>query len=45
MAIIGANTEPMRYRKSVISSIGYRIAAIVPTIVTMTAIPLLDAPL
>ena len=45
MAIIGANTEPMRYRKSVISSIGYRIAAMVPTIVTITAMPLLEAPL
>ncbi len=34
MAIIGANTEPMRYRKSVILSIGYTIAAIVPMTVT-----------
>ena len=43
MAIIGVKTDPMRYKKSVISSIGYKIAAIVPTMVTITAMPLLDA--
>ena len=37
IAIIGANTEPMRYRKSVILSIGYTIAAIVPSTVTTIA--------
>ena len=37
MAIIGANTDPMRYRKSVMLSIGYTIAAIVPMMVTAIA--------
>ena len=37
IAIIGANTEPIKYRKSVILSIGYTIAAIVPTTVTTIA--------
>ena len=38
IAIIGANTEPIRYKKSVILSIGYTIAASAPTIVTPMAI-------
>lgn len=37
IAIIGANTEPIRYRKSVILSIGYTIAAAVPITVTTIA--------
>ena len=37
IAIIGANTEPIRYRKSVILSIGYTIAPTVPITVTATA--------
>ena len=37
IAIIGANTEPIRYRKSVILSIGYTIAATVPITVTTIA--------
>ncbi len=37
IAIIGANTEPIRYRKSVILSIGYTIAATVPITVTTMA--------
>ena len=37
MAIIGANTEPMRYKNPVISSIGNTIAPMVPTTVTATA--------
>ena len=35
--IIGANTEPMKYRKSVISASGRKIAPTVPMTVTATA--------
>lgn len=38
IAIIGAKTEPMKYRKSVMLSIGNMIAAAVPIIVTAAAI-------
>ena len=38
IAIIGANTEPIRYKKFVILSIGYTIAARAPTTVTAMAI-------
>ena len=38
IAIIGANTEPIRYKNPVISSIGNIIAPKVPIIVTATAI-------
>ena len=37
MAIIGAKTEPMKYRKSVISPRGRKIAPNVPMTVTATA--------
>ena len=37
MAIIGANTEPIRYRKFVMSSIGKQMAQTVPMTVTMSA--------
>ena len=37
MAIIGANTEPIKYRKSVISARGRKIAPTVPIMVTATA--------
>ena len=36
-AIIGAKTEPIRYRKSVMLSMGYTIAAMVPMAVTISA--------
>ena len=37
-AIIGAKTEPIRYKKPVISSIGNKIAATVPMTVTTMAV-------
>ena len=37
MAIIGANTEPIKYRKSVTSARGKKTAPAVPTMVTATA--------
>ena len=37
MAIMGANTEPIRYRKLVILSMGNIMAAAVPMTVTATA--------
>ena len=36
-AIIGAKTEPIRYKKFVMLSIGYTIAATVPITVTIIA--------
>ena len=46
MAIIGAKTDPMKYRKSVISSMGNRMAPAIPITVTTTAthFPLIFSP-
>ncbi len=38
MAIIGANTDPIRYRKSTYCSIGVNMARRIPANVTATAV-------